>query len=1358
MASLTASGLITGNVDGTLIGDTRVTGTTNSTSKQTGALVVDGGVGIQNDLYVGGNVNIANSTNSSSITSGALIIDGGVGIAKNLNVGGVSTIQGDCNIIGNLIVSGNTDFINVNNFLVDDNKITLNANTIGAPLLDAFFSIDRGDEIDANIKWNENQDQWEIPNFPVVTESTISVNDTQESSSSTNGALVVVGGVGVGGNINTGGNVNIDSTVQSTGITSGALVVDGGIGVAKNIHIGGNIHGNLFGSILTTIQNNITTMTDLITVGTSGVDTTFYGPIIASESVTGNVTGDLTGNVTGNITGDLTGNVTGDLTGNVTGDLTGDVTGNITGDLTGNVTGDLTGNVTGDLTGDVIGNVTGDVTGNVTGDLTGAVTGDLTGNVTGNVTGDLTGDVIGNVTGDLTGDVTGNVTGDLTGDVTGNVTGDVTGNVTGDLTGDVTGGLTGNVTGDLTGDVIGNVTGDVTGNVTGDLTGDVTGNVTGDVTGDLTGNVTGNVTGDLTGDVIGNVTGDLTGAVTGNVTGDLTGDVIGNVTGDLTGDVTGNVTGDVTGNVTGDVIGDVTGDLTGDVTGNVTGNTFIFGTAESTNTTSGALIVDGGVGIAKNLNIGGTATIQGNCNVVGNFTVLGNTDLLNVTDLLVDDNKIILNANTSGEPILDAFLTVDRGDETDANIKWNEDQNQWEIPNFPFVTEKLGVNGEIKANTVIVANTDESTSTTIGALVVGGGVGISKNVHIGGSLTLNSDEIRLGSSAGQTNQGTRAVAVGGASGVTNQGSYSVAVGWASGYSNQGNDSVAIGRDAGNTSQGTNSIAIGKDAGKISQSDNTICLNATGSTVAANTNTDACYIAPIREDTSGNGQVLYYDNTTKEVHQSDVGFSLVNGNAVVDSDMAITSTTNSTTTTNGALTVAGGVGIATNLNVGNAIFNSTGTLVLKGGATGGSGATYRLESGGNSYIDSTTMTFRNQAGTTNFAQINSSYNWLSRDVLRVGVDSGSQPKIYLGGGNELDGQVWGYTEISSRTYESNSEKTELFLGKFNDVSSSGPDRIRLKAAEIGFDVYSQITAIGNYDDNRVLTVNSSNITLASNKNLLMSGNGRIGIKTPSPACALDIVGDGNEDSSQSTVSTVRFGKYFSRENSLTSLGSNTNFRYSIRCTNGVWINSDSENGGENAFVSGNFVSGNSDKRIKKDIEDMDETECLDKIRSIQPVSYRYNFAADESRKSLGFLAQDVESLVPQSVNKVDRVIDNVAKYGTIEGNIITTSEPHGLEEISTSTGKIRIHLRETETKEKEYSALNYTIIDDCKISVEGIDITPWSNEVYVYGCEVSDFRILDPIPILITALSAMKKMDKTITELQEKVRDLENKIG
>jgi hypothetical protein len=211
--------------------------------------------------------------------------------------------------------------------------------------------------------------------------------------------------------------------------------------------------------------------------------------------------------------------------------------------------------------------------------------------------------------------------------------------------------LTGNVTGNVTGDLTGDVTGDVTGNVTGDVTGNVTGDVTGNVTGDLTGNVTGNVTGDLTGDV--------TGDVTGNVTGDLTGDV--------TGDVTGNVTGDLTGDVTGDVTGNVTGDLTGDVTGNVTGNTFIFGTQESISTSSGALVVSGGVGVNSNLHVGGDiygnivsastltdgqATITGN--VVTASTLTDGQASLSSGNCIVNNLELVEGMNiVLGQKILD---------------------------------------------------------------------------------------------------------------------------------------------------------------------------------------------------------------------------------------------------------------------------------------------------------------------------------------------------------------------------------------------------------------------------------------------------------------------------------------------------------------------------------------------------------------------------------------------------------------------------------------------------------------------------------------------------------------------------------
>ena len=46
-----------------------------------------GGVGIQKKLIVGGQTEILDATDSTDKDTGALVVDGGVGIEKNLNVG-----------------------------------------------------------------------------------------------------------------------------------------------------------------------------------------------------------------------------------------------------------------------------------------------------------------------------------------------------------------------------------------------------------------------------------------------------------------------------------------------------------------------------------------------------------------------------------------------------------------------------------------------------------------------------------------------------------------------------------------------------------------------------------------------------------------------------------------------------------------------------------------------------------------------------------------------------------------------------------------------------------------------------------------------------------------------------------------------------------------------------------------------------------------------------------------------------------------------------------------------------------------------------------------------------------------------
>ena len=67
------------------------------------------------------------------------------------------------------------------------------------------------------------------------------VGDTTQSTTITDGAVVVAGGVGISKKLFVGNDTKIEGTTQSTNKDTGALIVEGGVGIEKKLFVGDDL-------------------------------------------------------------------------------------------------------------------------------------------------------------------------------------------------------------------------------------------------------------------------------------------------------------------------------------------------------------------------------------------------------------------------------------------------------------------------------------------------------------------------------------------------------------------------------------------------------------------------------------------------------------------------------------------------------------------------------------------------------------------------------------------------------------------------------------------------------------------------------------------------------------------------------------------------------------------------------------------------------------------------------------------------------------------------------------------------------------------------------------------------------------
>jgi hypothetical protein len=121
-------------------------------------------------------------------------------------------------------------------------------------------------------------------NNKVLSSPKLTVTSSTNATSTSTGALQVAGGVGIGGNLYVGGEIvaqkltiqyttvttisvvtddvtTINNTTQASSTTTGALIVAGGVGIGKNLYVGGSL--TVTGNINATITGTITTAINL---------------------------------------------------------------------------------------------------------------------------------------------------------------------------------------------------------------------------------------------------------------------------------------------------------------------------------------------------------------------------------------------------------------------------------------------------------------------------------------------------------------------------------------------------------------------------------------------------------------------------------------------------------------------------------------------------------------------------------------------------------------------------------------------------------------------------------------------------------------------------------------------------------------------------------------------------------------------------------------------------------------------------------------------------------------------------------------------------------------------------------------
>jgi len=174
------------------------------------------------------------------------------------------------------------------------------------------------------------------------------------------------------------------------------------------------------------------------------------------------------------------------------------------------------------------------------------------------------------------------------------------------------------------------------------------------------------------------------------------------------------------------------------------------------------------------------------------------------------------------------------------------------------------------------------------------------------------------------------------------------------------------------------------------------------------------------------------------------------------------------------------------------------------------------------------------------------------------------------------------------------------------------------------------------------------------------------------------------------------------------------------------------------ITGGWMS--SDERIKDNIEDVPDNLALQMVKDIPCRYYTYkDYKKRGKDKTIGFIAQDVQKVLPMAVEKHKRFLPNVYKElsGTWNEYIFTPTN------IELQNGVMYQFTLNENTE--EVKCVNGSFTFEQK-----------NTTVFCVGSQVDDFHVLNKDKIFTLHHSAIQELVKQIETLTARVRQLEQK--